>query len=135
MSSRVSLGMGRPRGGGGRRRAGHGRERNRPRTRSGAGQVTGDAGSAAADLVEALGEAAGVALLGPGQRLEPLGDLLEALVAGGLGEAGVHLGVLVGLAGDGRLQVLGGAADRLARGGVTDLLQEVEVPEGVTGLA
>src|SRR5690242_18032076 len=88
-----------------------------------------------ADRLEALSEAAGVALLGAGEGLEPLGDLLEALVAGGLGEPGVHLGVLVGLAGDGRLEVLGGAADGLAGGGVTDLLEEVEVTERVTGLA
>ena len=81
------------------------------------------------------GEAAGVALLGPGQRLEPLGDLVEALVAGGLGEAGVHLGVLVGLAGDGRLEVVVGGADGLAGGGVADLGEEVEVAEGVAGLA
>lgn len=37
--------------------------------------------------LEALLEPAGVALLGPGQGLQPLGDLDEALVAGGLGEA------------------------------------------------
>src|SRR4051794_2536546 len=43
-------------------------------------------------VLEALTEAAGVGLLGAGQRLQPLGDVLEALVAGGLGEAGVHLG-------------------------------------------
>src|SRR5580765_2369649 len=61
--------------------------------------------------LEALGEAAGVALLGPGQGLQPLGDLLEALLAGGLGEARVHLGVLVGLALDGRLQVVGSLAN------------------------
>src|SRR4051794_32783428 len=52
----------------------------------------------ALDGLEALGEPAGVALLGTRQRLEPLGDLGEALVAGGLRETGIHLGVLVGLA-------------------------------------
>ena len=85
--------------------------------------------------LEALGEAAGVALLGPGQRLEPLGDLLEALVAGGLGEAGVHLGVLVGLTGDGRLEVVLGGADGHVGDRVADLGEEVEVAEGVAGLA
>src|SRR5687768_504165 len=61
--------------------------------------------TSAADGLEALGEATGVRLLGAGQRLEPLGHLVEALFAGRLGEARVHLGVLVGLALDGRLQV------------------------------
>ena len=60
-------------------------------------------------------EATGVALLGASERLEPVGDLVEALFAGGLGEARVHLGVLVGLAGDRRLEVLLGVADGLAR--------------------
>ena len=84
---------------------------------------------------ESVGELAGVALLGAGERLEPVGDLVEALVAGGLGEAGVHLGVLVGLTGDGRLQVVLGVADRLARCGVTDFGEVLEVAVGVAGLA
>src|SRR5580700_2437201 len=70
------------------------------------------------DRLEPLRKATGVRLLGLGQRLEPLGDLLEALVTRCLGEAGVHLGVLVGLALDGRLQVVLGGADRHARHGV-----------------
>src|SRR5688500_13015680 len=88
-----------------------------------------------ADGLETLGEAAGVRLLGARQRLEPLGDLVEALVAGGLGEARVHLGVLVRLALDGGLQVVLGAADRHAGDGVADLGEEVEVPERVARLA
>src|SRR5689334_14510188 len=87
-----------------------------------------------ADRVEALREAAGVALLGAGEGLEPLADLLEALVARGLREARVHLGVLVGLARDGGLQVVGRRADRLAGDGVTDLGEEVEVAERVARL-
>src|SRR3546814_9674304 len=83
------------------------------------------------DLFQALGEAAGVALLGAGERLEPLGDLLEALLAGGLGEARVHLGVLVGLAGDGGPEVVLGGSDGLAGDGVADLREEVEVAAGV----
>src|SRR5580692_6666058 len=47
---------------------------------------------------EHLREATGVALLGLRQRLEPLGDVVEALVARGLRHAGVHRLVLVGLA-------------------------------------
>ena len=85
--------------------------------------------------LEALREAPGVALLGPGQRLEPLGDLVEALVAGRLGEARVHLGVLVGLAGDGRLEVVLGRADGHVGHRVADLGEEVEVAEGVARLA
>src|SRR4051812_37128908 len=53
-------------------------------------------GERSGNRLEALREAAGMALLGPGQGLQPLGDLLETLLAGGLGEARVHLGVLVG---------------------------------------
>src|SRR6476660_3409332 len=89
----------------------------------------------AVDRLEAGGEAAGVALLGPGEGLEPLGDLLEALVTRGLREAGVHLGVLVRLAGDRRLQVVGGGAHGHAGHRVADLGEEVEVAERVTGLA
>src|SRR6476620_5979925 len=68
--------------------------------------------------VEGALEAAGVGLLGLRQGLEPVGDLVEAFVAGGLGHARVHVGVLVGLAGDGGLKVVRRAADRQARGGV-----------------
>src|SRR5947209_6858365 len=62
--------------------------------------------------VEALLEPTGVRALGAGQRLEPLGDLLEALLARGLREARVHLRVLVGLAGDRGLEVLHAVTDR-----------------------
>src|SRR5512137_3090406 len=57
------------------------------------------------DAVEHLRELAGVGLLRLGERLEPVGDLGEALLAGGLGEARVHVRVLLGLAGHGRLEV------------------------------
>src|SRR6516164_5970034 len=86
------------------------------------------------ERLEALREAPGVRLLRPGQRLEPFGDLLEPLVPGRLREAGVHLGVLVGLSFDRRLQVVRGRADRDACDGVTDLTEEVEVTEGVPRL-
>src|SRR5690606_31079618 len=92
-------------------------------------------GSGSGELGEALREPAGVALLGACQRLEPLGDLGEALLAGGLREARVHLGVLVGLAGDRRLEVVLGGTDGLARDRVADLDHEVEVTERVAGLA
>src|SRR5882672_9901381 len=87
-----------------------------------------------AERLQALGEPAGVRFLGLGERLEPLGDLLETLAAGGLRKARVHLGELVGLAVDRGLEVLLGRADRRAGAGIADLLQEIEVPEGVAGL-
>jgi hypothetical protein len=59
---------------------------------------------------------------------------VEAFVACGAREAGVHLGVLVGLAFDRRLQVVGGRADGHARHRVADFGEEVEVTERVTGL-
>src|SRR5215468_2100750 len=87
------------------------------------------------DRVDALLEATGVRLLGARERLEPLGDVLEALVTRGLGEAGIHLGVLVGLAGDGGLEVLARVADRLAGGRIADDLQEIEMAVRMAGLA
>ena len=50
-------------------------------------------------------------LLDLGHALEQLGDVVEALFPGGLGEAGVHVGPLVILAGGGVLQVVQGVAD------------------------
>src|ERR1700730_14637002 len=84
---------------------------------------------------EPLGEAARVALLGAGEHVEPFGDLLEPLIACGLGEAGVHLGELVGLALDGRSEVVDRGSHRHSGHGIADLGEEVEVAEGVTGLA
>src|SRR5213593_4654210 len=84
--------------------------------------------------LETLGEAAGVRLLGLGERLEPLRDLLETLAARALREARVHLRELVGLALDRRLEVQLRGADRHVGHRVADLLQEVEVPERVAGL-
>src|SRR5438874_11143032 len=73
-------------------------------------------------------------LLGLGEGLEPLRDLLESLATGRLGEARVHLGELVRLAVDRGLEVLLGRADRQPGHGIPRFLQEVEVPEGVSGL-
>src|SRR5712691_6383494 len=84
--------------------------------------------------LEPLGEAPGMRFLGLGQGLEPLRDLLEALGAGRLGEARVHLRELVGLALDRRLEVLVGVADRDARTRVARLLQEVQVAERMARL-
>src|SRR5581483_888419 len=91
--------------------------------------------SSGGDALQALGEATGVRLLGACERLEPLRDLVEAFVARGLREARVHLGVLVGLALDGGLEVVLGGADLHVGDGVADLGEEVEVTERVTRLA
>ncbi len=72
-------------------------------------------------------------LLGLGQGLEPVGDLVEAFVARGAGHARVHVGVLVGFARDGSLEVQRGLADLEARGRID--VHEVQVPVGVAGLA
>src|SRR4051794_31546555 len=80
----------------------------RPRDDCPGAVATNRTAASVVERLEALREATGVALLGAGERLEPLGDLLEAFVAGGLREPRVHLGVLVGLTGDGRVEVVGG---------------------------
>src|SRR5690349_5852230 len=87
-----------------------------------------------AEGFEPLLEPAGVALLGAGERLEPLGDLFEALVASGARETRVHLGVFVRLARDRRLQIVVGGADGDTGDRVTDLGEEVEVAERVARL-
>ena len=74
-----------------------------------------------------------MALLRSGQRLQPFGDLREALVAGHPGEARVHLGGLVDFAGDRRAKVVFGGADGLTGSGISHLGQEVEVPERMAG--
>src|SRR6185436_16783690 len=81
-----------------------------------------------------LRETARVRLLRLGERLEPLRELREALVTRGLRHARVHLRVLVRLAGHRGLEVQLGLADRLAGRRIADLLQEIEMTEGVPGL-
>jgi len=87
------------------------------------------------ELLERLLEPASVRLLGERERREPRGDLLKALLLGRACHRGIHVGVLVRLASDGALEVLLGGADRLARGRVADLRQELEVLERVARLA
>src|SRR5579859_2941995 len=88
-----------------------------------------------AERVERLLEAARVGLLRLGEGLEPVGDLVEAFLAGGARHARVHVGVLVGLAGDRGLEIVAGDADRLAGRGIARLLEELEMAVGVAGLA
>src|SRR5260221_13285004 len=87
------------------------------------------------ELVERLLEAAGMRLPGLGQCLEPVSDLLEALVARGARHARIHVGVFVGLAGDRRLEIVAGRADRLARRRVAYFLEEFEMAMRMARLA
>src|SRR6185312_14413472 len=68
------------------------RERKRPRNESAARPVS-NAQRLLAESVERLLGAAGVGLLGLGQGLEPVGDLVKAFRARGLGHARIHVGV------------------------------------------
>src|SRR6266478_1037144 len=85
--------------------------------------------------VERLLEAAGMRLPGLCERLEPVGDFVEAFLAGGAGHARIHVGVSVGLAGDRGLEVVGGRTDRLAGRRVAHFLEIFEMAVRVTGLA
>src|SRR4249919_3243328 len=87
------------------------------------------------ERVECFLEAIGVRALGLGQGLEPVGDFLKSFLSCRLGHSGVHVGVLVGLTGNGGLEVLGRLTDRQARSGVANLLQILEVPVRVPRLA
>ena len=69
------------------------------------------------------------------ERLEPVGDLVEALVARGLRHARIHVRVLVRLARDRGLQVLAARADRQVRRRVADLREIVEVAVRMARLA
>src|SRR5690606_41688132 len=84
--------------------------------------------------LEGLRELVRVRALCLGERLEPVGDLVEAFVASRLGHARVHVGVLVRLAGDRRLEVLGGCADRQARGRIADRLEVLAMAVRMTRL-
>src|SRR6266446_8423878 len=85
--------------------------------------------------VEHLSEAAGMRLPGLGERLEPVGDLVEAFLAGCAGHARIHVGVFVGLAGDRGLEVVAGQTDRLAGRRVVHFLEIFEMTVRVPGLA
>src|SRR6185437_1147475 len=88
-----------------------------------------------AERVERLLEAAGMRFLGLRERLEPVGDLVEAFLAGGLRHAGIHVGVLVRLACNGGSEILRRVTDRLAGRWIADFLKIFEMAMGVTGLS
>src|SRR5512147_1027878 len=86
-----------------------------------------------AEGVQSLLKPVGVRAFGLGQRFEPVGDFGETLVARGLGHARVHIGILVGLTGNGGLEVVRSYADREAGGRVATLLEILKVSMGVAG--
>src|SRR6185436_12756730 len=86
-----------------------------------------------AELVQRLLEAVRVRALGLRERLEPVGDLAEALVARCLGHARVHVRVLVRFARDRGLQVVGCGADRQPGRRVADLLEVLEMAVCMSG--
>ncbi len=74
-------------------------------------------------------------LLSLRQGLEPVGDLVEAFAARGLGHARIHVGVFVGFARDRRLEIEVGGADRLAGRRIADFFQIFQMAMGMAGLA
>src|SRR5258706_13525936 len=83
--------------------------------------------------VEGLLETVGVGTLRFGQRLEPVRDFVETFVAGALGHAGIHVGVLVSFAGDRRLQIIAGTTDRQAGGRIAGPLPGFEMAVPLAG--
>ena len=74
-------------------------------------------------------------LPGFGERLEPVGDLVEAFLAGGAGHARIRVGVFVGLAGDHSREVVASRTDWLAGRRVAHFLEIFEMAVRVPGLA
>ena len=70
-----------------------------------------------------------------GQGFKPVGNLVEAFPARSLCHAGVHVGVLVGLAGYCGFQIVRSWAEWQAGGRVAALLQIFKVTMCVTGFA
>src|SRR5579863_6312558 len=85
--------------------------------------------------IKRLLEAAGMGLLGLGQGLEPVGDFVKAFRTRRLGHARIHVGIFVGLARDGGLEIGVGGADRLAGRRIAHFLQIFQMAMGMTGLA
>src|SRR5258708_15277592 len=85
--------------------------------------------------VERLLEAVDMRLPGLGERLEPVGDLVETFLAGNAGHVRIHVGVFVGLAGDRGLEDVAGRTDRLAGRWLAHFLEIFEMAVRVPGLA
>ncbi len=69
------------------------------------------------------------------QGFKPIGDFVEALFAGRFRHARIHIGVFVGFPGNGRLQVIGGAADGKARGGIANGFEKFQMAVSMAGFA
>src|SRR5438034_1268623 len=91
-------------------------------------------GNASHRLKQRRLEPAGMRFFGLRQRLEPVGDLVEAFLASGARHARIHVGVFMGFAGDRGAQIVRGRADRRAGHRVADLLEEFEMAVGMAGL-
>ena len=88
-----------------------------------------------AERIKRLLETAGVGFFGLGQGLEPVGDFVKAFFARGLSHSRVHIGVLVGFAGDRGLEVLSSLADGITGSRIADRLEVFEMAESVSGFA
>src|SRR6267142_6125589 len=89
--------------------------------------------SSVCQRVQGLLETVGVRALRLGKGFEPVGYLVEAFVAGTLGHTGVHVGVLMGLAGNRGFQVIARLADRQPGRRVAHGFEVLEMPMRVTG--
>jgi len=69
------------------------------------------------------------------QCFKPVGDFVVAFLARSAGHTRVHIGVLMGLAGDCSLEIVRGGADRQASGRVTGFFEVLQVAMSVAGLA
>src|SRR5882762_5658046 len=85
--------------------------------------------------VEHLLEAADMRLPGLGERLEPVGELVDAFLASNAGHARIHVDIFVDLAGDCGLEDVAGRTDRLAGRRVAHFLEIFEMAVRVPGLA
>src|SRR5882757_10367783 len=89
--------------------------------------------------VEHLSEAADRPFSGFGERLEPVGELVDAFLASNAGHARIHVDILVGLAGDRGLEDVAGRTARLAgrrvARGVPHFLEIVGMAVRAPGLA
>src|SRR5882672_1225832 len=85
--------------------------------------------------VERFLEPVGVRALSFGERLEPVGDLGEALLASTLGHARVHVRVFVRLARDRSLQIGARVTKRQVRRRITALLEVFEMAVSVASFA
>src|SRR3977135_2936395 len=78
------------------------------------------------ERVDHLLEAADMRLPGLGERLEPVGELVDAFLASNAGHARIHVDIFVDLAGDCGLEDVAGRTDRLFGRRGAPFLQVVE---------